>query len=203
MDAREPGATHNAARLDEDVVKRVFDFWFGAPGAEGTYAERKVWFEKDAAFDAEVAMRLRDDYERAAAGALDAPVASAEGCLALTLLLDQVPRNLFRGHPRSCATDAKARAVAERAIAAGYDRAFDAVRRLFLYLPFEHSEDLRDQDRSVALAESLANPEHLRYALRHREIIARFGRFPHRNVTLGRASTAEELEFLKEPYSSF
>jgi uncharacterized protein (DUF924 family) len=123
----------------------------------------------------------------------------------LCILLDQVPRNIFRGTPRAFATDAQARAVARHAVERGFDLAIeDKDRRLFLYLPLEHSEDLADQERCVSLCrERIGDAEYLRYVVRHRDIVARFGRFPHRNAILGRASTAEEEAFLNEPLSSF
>jgi uncharacterized protein (DUF924 family) len=139
-------------------------------------------------------------------------VATPEGALALLILLDQFPRNLFRGTARAYAADAKARAVADAAIAAGHDRVMSSCGRLFCYLPFEHSEALADQDRCVAMFQSIpvapdfdaeTHAGAVRSAHRHREIIARFGRFPHRNAALGRATTPEEAAFLREPNSSF
>ncbi len=145
--------------------------------------------------------------ERAAAGRCADWALEAEPCLALILLLDQLPRNLFRGSAKAFATDAQAREAARAALARGFDRSLPASWRQFIYLPFEHSEDLADQDLSVKLATALArDPAFARaldYAERHRAIIARFGRFPHRNAALGRVSTAEEEAFLKEPGSSF
>lgn len=183
-------------------VEEILGFWFG--GEEGY---REVWFRKDEAFDREVRDRFAEDYERAAAGELDGWMSSPRGCLALILLLDQFPRNLFRGDPRAFATDEKARAVADHAVSTGLDRGLSPVERMFVYLPFEHSESVEDQRRSVelflALDAELEAPEVLDYAVRHREVIERFGRFPHRNEVLGRASTPEEEEFLKEPGSSF
>jgi uncharacterized protein (DUF924 family) len=114
------------------------------------------------------------------------------------LLLDQIPRNIFRGSAHAFATDPLALAAAERAIDAGHDRAVDPALRLFFYLPFEHAEDIAQQARGVALTEALGNAEYTRYAILHRDIIARFGRFPHRNACLGRSSTAQELAFLAE-----
>ena len=144
---------------------------------------------------------------RRAAGALDGWVASARGSLALVLVLDQVPRNLFRGKARAYAYDGEARAVATAAIAQGFDGILLPAERMFLYLPFEHSEALGDQERAIELFAALeAFPETrgiTETARRHAEIIRRFGRFPHRNAALGRAETAEEATFLKEPGSSF
>jgi len=155
------------------------------------------WFAKDDAFDARFRAHCLPLYEAAARGELKAWQTDPEGALALVLLLDQFPRNCFRGEARMFATDAAARAVATAAIDAGHDRAVAPDLRVFFYLPFEHSEDLADQDRSVALAAPLS-AEYLSYAELHRDIIRRFGRFPHRNAVLGRTTTAEEQRFLDE-----
>ena len=187
----------------DDVVRRVLAFWFGAPDADGVLPFRKIWFEKSDAFDAQIVDQFMPDHERAASGDLDTLMSGAEGCLALIILLDQFPRNMFRGDARSYATDGKALHVARHALAQGFDGALQAHQRLFLYLPHEHSENLADQVRYTALALSLDDPDRMKPAHRHREIIERFGRFPHRNAVLGRHSTPQELAFLKEPYSSF
>lgn len=155
------------------------------------------WFRPDAAFDAQLRERFLPAHEAAAAGRLDAWNASADGALALVLLLDQFPRNAFRGTARMYATDVQARKVAEAAIAAGHDRAVDPQLRQFFTLPFMHSEELRDLERCVALNEAIGG-ESLRFARHHRDIVARFGRFPHRNEVLGRPSTSEEESFLAE-----
>ena len=176
---------------------QVFGFWF-APGME------KRWFVKDEAFDAEARGGLGPLHEAAARDGLDSWQDSARGALALVILLDQVPRNLFRGSPRAFKTDAKALSVAKRAIDKGFDGQLRQVERMFLYLPLEHCEGLADQETCVRLfAELDENPEWHDYAVRHRDIVASFGRFPHRNAVLGRESTAEEEAFLKEPGSSF
>ncbi|WP_236025098.1 DUF924 family protein [Arenibaculum pallidiluteum] len=157
----------------------------------------RLWFAKDPAFD----RRFRDCFltahEAAARGDLEDWAANPEGALALAILLDQFPRNAFRGTPRMYETDALARRIADAAIRVGHDRRVDPDMALFLYLPFAHSEASADQDRSVALAERLGEPN-LTHARRHRDIIRRFGRFPHRNVILGRAMTAEEQRYLDE-----
>lgn len=191
---------------DRPRIAALLDFWFGA-GTPDWNEPRKVWWEKDAAFDEELRRRFLEDHLAAASGTLDAWKEEPESCLALVLLLDQLPRNLFRGKPRAFATDEKARQVARHALSQGFDKAVPPVRRSFFYLPFEHSEDLADQHRCVALFEAMAKgPEDkatARFAELHRDIIARFGRFPHRNEALGRETTAEEAEFLKGPNSSF
>jgi uncharacterized protein (DUF924 family) len=181
----------------------VLAFWFGA-GAD--YGKRhKRWFVKDAAFDAELARRFLSLHAELAADRrwLDTPRAS----LARILVLDQFPRNMFRGTARAFATDALALQAARHGVAGGYDRHLLPVERLFVYLPFEHSERLGDQERACELCAPLAafpeTDDVLRYAIAHRDIIKRFGRFPHRNAILGRASTPEELEFLRQPGSGF
>lgn len=183
---------------------QVLDFWFrtSATGADAL-AEREVWWRPDAAFDAACRGRFAGLCERALAGGLDDWAETTHGALALVLLLDQLPRNIHRGRPEAYAGDAKARAAADDAIARGFDAALAPVQRLFLYLPFEHAETLADQDRAVRLIAALDNDGWLDFARRHRDIIARFGRFPHRNAVLGRATTAAEAAFLKEPGSSF
>jgi uncharacterized protein (DUF924 family) len=155
------------------------------------------WYRKDTAFDRAFRDRFLATHEAAARGELDAWAATAGGALALCIVLDQFPRNAFRGSARMFATDAKARDVARAAIQGRFDRQVDAELRQFLVMPFMHSEDLSDQDLCVRLAADLPT-DTLRHALQHREIIERFGRFPHRNAVLGRATTVEEQRFLDE-----
>lgn len=155
------------------------------------------WFRPDAAFDAQLRDRFLPMHEAAAAGALEAREQTPEGALALVLLLDQFPRNAFRGTPRMYATDAQARRVADAALRKGFEEKVAPELRQFFTLPFMHSEELPDLERCVALNEALGG-ESLRYARHHRDIVARFGRFPHRNALLGRASTPEEERFLAE-----
>jgi uncharacterized protein (DUF924 family) len=189
------------------AAQTILDFWFGGE-TEAEFGQRRaLWFKADAAFDQLVGAACHVHHLEAAAGRLDGWAATPKGCLALLILLDQVPRNLFRGSPRAYATDAKALALAHDAVAHGFDRPLHPIQRCFVYLPLEHAETLADQRRSVALFEALA-PEltsktTLAAVHRHYEIIARFGRFPHRNAVLGRVSTEEELAFLTEPNSSF
>jgi uncharacterized protein (DUF924 family) len=180
----------------------VLDFWFqGDPAA---WREQR-WFQRDDAFDAEIRARFALAVESARDGALDAWAATAAGALALVIVLDQFPRNIHRGSHLAFAGDAHARRIAGRALS--WAGGLAPVQRVFLYLPFEHSEDLADQDRSVALFETLrgegAVESAIDYAHRHREVIARFGRFPHRNAALGRTSTAEEEAYLAQPGSGF
>jgi uncharacterized protein (DUF924 family) len=181
----------------------VIDFWFGPEGDPDRERQREIWFKSTVEFDAAVRAALADDYERAAAGRLAEWETSPEGALALVLLLDQVPRNIFRETPRAYATDAMARAVADRALARGFDRAVPPVWRRFLYMPYHHSENLADQHRSAALFDTVARRSDRagslrRYGHTYVEVIERFGRFPHRNAILGRASTPEEIAFLEE-----
>ena len=157
----------------------------------------KKWFEKDAAFDDDIRRRFLALHEAAAAGKLTAWEASAEGALALLILLDQFPRNMFRGQARAFATDPLARAIASRAILNGFDGAFPDMRGFF-YLPFEHSEDLADQQRGLTLYKAAGDADGLKWAGIHADIIRRFGRFPHRNAVLGRVSTPEEQKFLDD-----
>lgn len=184
-------------------ARAVLDFWFG----DG-HAPRDEWFRKDAAFDAGIAARFGPLVERALAGELSAWQTPPDSALALILLLDQFTRNIFRGSPRAFAGDALALSVARSLVAAGGDRTLPPLQRAFVYMPFEHAEDLGAQDEAVRLFTPLAalSPflaEMLDYAQRHRVIVARFGRFPHRNAVLGRASTPEESEFLTQPGSGF
>jgi uncharacterized protein (DUF924 family) len=193
-----------------DPVEEILQFWFDVPDRPGSdYGQqRSVWFKKDPAFDATIRQQFLSLYEQAAAGHLNHWQPQPRPCLALLLLLDQFPRNLFRGDPRSFATDAQALAIAHQAIAQGFDQTLAPVERVFVYLPLEHSENLADQDQCVALFEQLHrhHPDFastLDFAHRHREVIQRFGRFPHRNAILGRPSTPAEAEFLQQPGSGF
>jgi len=156
------------------------------------------WFTKDAAFDSEVARRFSTLWRAAAGGKLARWEDTPEGALALTIVLDQFPRNMFRGDARTYLTDALARAVAGRAIARGFDGEVPHGERQFFYLPFMHSEHLPDQERCVELARGYGDDEFLKYAEQHAEIVRRFGRFPHRNAMLGRAASAEERDFLDD-----
>ena len=185
----------------------VLAFWFGREDDPGYGEFRSQWFQKDGAFDREVTDRFGDLYERAAAGELDAWREEAESCLALVIVLDQFPRNMFRGDARTHTTDGKALDAAKYAIERALDRELPAFGRMFLYMPFMHAENVEDQRRSVELFERLAaepgGPDVVEYAVGHREIVERFGRFPHRNAILGRETTPEEAEFLTQPGSSY
>jgi uncharacterized protein (DUF924 family) len=172
--------------------QQLLDFWFGQ--------NRKAWFEKNSAFDEEIRARFLALYEQAVAGGLADWQQAPKSCLALVILLDQLPRNMFRGTARAFTADPLALAAARIIVERGWDRDMTEDERTFAYLPFEHSESLEDQEKSLRLFEGNANYE---WARRHWEIIRRFGRFPHRNAVLGRASTAEEIKFLKQPGSGF
>ncbi len=175
-----------------NVIAEILDFWF-APGM----AEK--WFASDPDLDREVRARLGALYAEAAAGELVSWRDSAEGCLALLVLLDQTPRNIFRNDPRTYATDEMARAVTQHALDRGFDRELTHNQRGILYLPLLHSESLADKERAVELTRPLTdNPEFHIWAVHHRDIVTRFGRFPHRNEILGRENTAEEAAFLAE-----
>ena len=173
-----------------DEIQAVLDFWF-APGMEAK------WFVRDADVDAEITARFAELYERGHAGSLDDWAETRLGALALTLVLDQFPRNLFRNSPRAFESDQKARTLCRAILARGLDRESTQAERQFLYLPLMHSEALRDQRDSVAAYQALGNADALDFAIRHHDIIAAFGCFPHRNAVVGRQNTPEETEFLK------
>jgi uncharacterized protein (DUF924 family) len=156
----------------------------------------KRWFEKDFAFDQEILERFLPTHEAAAEGELSAWEGNAEGALALLILLDQFPRNMFRNDARAFATDPMARAIAAGALVRGFDAQAPAELRAFFYLPFEHSEDLADQERGIAFYKAAGDTDGLIWAEIHADIIRRFGRFPHRNAVLGRTTTPEEQAFL-------
>jgi uncharacterized protein (DUF924 family) len=185
------------------AASEVLDFWFG--GDLGLY--RPAWFDKDPAFDASVRTRFEDLWREASEGAHDTWLDAPSSALALVVVLDQFPRNMFRGGPAMYASDAQARVAARAMLARGFDLVLPAMARIFAYLPFEHSEDMADQVCSLRLFAGLAfDPARVRSlesARRHHEIVLRFGRFPHRNAVLGRETTAEEAAFLLEPNSSF
>jgi len=172
----------------------VVGFW--------TSAGPTRWFGKSSAFDDAIRLKFEPVHFRAAQGEYVAWASSPEGSLALLILLDQFPRNLFRGTAHAFATDPLARSIADKAIAAGHDQATDAALRLFFYLPFEHSESVTDQQRALALLEAhdaaTGDIDSLKWAVTHYEIIKRFGRFPHRNACLGRETTPEEAAFLED-----
>jgi len=196
--------TENLAVNLPERASALLDFWFGPPDDPARLQQRRIWFGGPPEYDAALREAFLADYEAAAGGGAAVWEETAEGALALVLLLDQVPRNIFRDKPQAYSADALARAVAGRALGRGFDQSVPPVWRVFFYMPFHHSEDLADQRRSVALFASLPrNPDRRggslrRYGRPYVEVIERFGRFPHRNAILGRVSTQEEIEFLKE-----
>jgi uncharacterized protein (DUF924 family) len=155
------------------------------------------WFSKNDAFDERCRTGFFDAHEAAASGKLDDWEETPDGALALVILLDQMPRNMFRGDPRTWATDPLALAIAERALARGFDQQVPRELRQFLYLPFMHAEDLAAQQRSFSIYTAHGDPENLKFAHHHHDIVARFGRFPHRNAVLGRETTPEEAAYLE------
>jgi uncharacterized protein (DUF924 family) len=187
----------------------VLDFWFGAPGSPDAGQPRRAWFVKKDDFDDAIRTRFGATIEQALAGGLrDWDTAGPQGVLARILVLDQFTRNAYRNTPQSFAGDALALAAARQLVDTGADRTLPPLQRAFVYMPFEHAEDAYMQERAVELFGVLAGEhpgfdEMLDYAHRHRGVIARFGRFPHRNAILGRASTPEEAEFLRQPGSRF
>lgn len=187
-------------------IDAVLTFWFGDPTGAITQ-RRKEWFQKDPEFDQCIRDRFLATYEQAAAGQCDRWATTAPGALALILVLDQFPRNLFRQQPQAFATDAKALAVAQAAIAQGWDQDLLPLPRCFVYMPLMHSEARAIQAQAVQLFQPLtaipATEDYYTYALRHQAVIEQFGRFPHRNAILGRPSTPAEVAFLQQPGSSF
>lgn len=175
--------------MSDNAVAEIVSFW--------RQAGPDKWFEADEDFDRTIRSRFLAIHEAAARGELAAFEETAEGALALLILFDQFSRNMFRNSARAFATDDAARAIADRALARGFDQETEATMRQFFYLPFMHSELLADQDRSLRLYEALGDPEQLKFAVTHRDIIVKFGRFPHRNRVLGRETTPAEREFLE------
>ena len=177
----------------------VLDFWF--------LRDRKAWFEKNPAFDEEIRSRFLPLYELAAGARLEGWKSKPKSCIALVILLDQFPRNMFRGTARAFASDPLALDAARAIVDQGWDKTLSPDERMFAYLPFEHSESLADQERCLAMMKEIAvfsqTADLPKWAEAHLVIIRRFGRFPHRNTALGRASTPEEVEFLKTPGSGF
>ena len=181
---------------DPAWVADVLAFWFEKLGRQG-------WFARDAAIDEEIRTRFAPLIGEINGRAIEDSISSPDHVLASLIVLDQFARNVYRGTPQAFAYDELSRAIARLAIALHIDQRVPLDRRVFLYLPFEHSEALADQLRAVELIEALGDAEYTRYAEAHRDVVARFGRFPHRNEILGRPSTPEEIEFLKQPGSAF
>lgn len=175
-----------------DKVQDILTFWFEQAGEE-------KWWVKDPDFDAQIRQRYQDAHTKAAAGQMDHWMESAEGALALILLLDQFPRNIYRGSAFAFATDEKALNLARQALEQGYDKALSVEQASFFYLPFMHSERLEDQEKCVELFEAISDQvPNLPFAIAHRDVIQKFGRFPHRNKVLSRRTTAEEQAYLDD-----
>lgn len=184
--------------IDDAVAtpESILAYWFDE-------LTKDDWFKRSDAVDAEIRRRFAATHLALAAGVPERWRADAEAHLAAIIVLDQLPRNIYRGTPLAFATDGLALAEARHAVDAGHDEAVGVDRRCFFYLPFEHSEALADQDRSVSLFTALGDAEYLDYALRHRDVIRQFGRFPHRNPILGRSSTPAEEDYLSKPGAGF
>ncbi len=191
----------------DPLAAAILEFWFGAEDPASPSTPRDEWFRKDAAFDAEIRERFGTAIAVAVAGGYGEWCATAEGALARVLVLDQFTRNVYRDTPAAFAGDARALATAQDAVDRGLDRALKPFGRWFLYMPFEHAEDPAAQRRSLALFGALAEDAGLaapfEWAQKHADVIARFGRYPHRNAILGRTSTPEEVAFLGQPGSRF
>lgn len=181
------------------AVTRILDFWFGEAGSPESGQPRKFWFEASDEIDAAIRNQFEMDWRVATTGSWDHFAATPRGALALVILFDQFPRNMFRGTKQAFSSDRAALNIARKAVDSGLDADLSEHEKLFLYLPFEHAEDLAMQDRSVELFATLSDPQYLDYAERHRAIVARFGRFPYRNEVLGRETTAEEQAWLDDP----
>ncbi len=188
-------------------IEEILDFWFLPGDGPGFKKSKTKWFNKNDDFDKEITSRFLGDYEKAADGKRDAWQETASGCLALILLLDQFSRNMFRGSAKSFEADPKALEIASHAIDNGFDKTFGPHQRIFFYLPYEHHEDIADQEYCLELIRGIPGAMdeggYYTWAKAHYDIIAQFGHFPHRNEVLGRKSTAEEIEFLKQEGSSF
>jgi uncharacterized protein (DUF924 family) len=194
--------------MTDPRIRHVLDFWFRPENDPMHLQPRPEWFRKDAAFDASIRDGFGTLIEEALAGRIDDWSSTEQGTVARIVVLDQFTRNVFRDTARAFAGDAQALAAAKALVASGRDRVLPAAHRMFVYLPFEHAEDLGLQDECVRLMQALGAADGrfgdlVGYAEKHRVIIRRFGRFPHRNALLGRSSTPDELEFLKQPGSSF
>ena len=182
---------------DTAAIRDILDFWFLPLGDAGYGQTRELWWKSTPELDAEIRTRFGALVDKAIAGGLDHWRRSPDGALALTLLCDQFTRNIHRKTARAFSGDAKARETVRFALARGYPAVYPNDMRLFFYMPFQHSEDLGDQDFCCTLFASQGNPDNDKFAIEHRDIVAKFGRFPHRNEVLGRKDTPEEIEYLK------
>ncbi len=180
-------------KKDDDLIAEILDFWFSEQAS-------KKWFKSTPQFDEEIRRRYEKTWGLARAGSYDHWEEDPDGALALVIILDQFPLNMFRDDARQYSTEARAREVARHAIEQGFDKKMAPQQRAFLYLPFMHSESLADQEYAMQLYQQAGLDDNLRYARHHHDVVKRFGRFPHRNEALGRESTAEELEYLKHAH---
>ncbi|MCW5744880.1 MAG: DUF924 domain-containing protein [Alphaproteobacteria bacterium] len=186
-----------------DLTCRVLAYWFLPPGHPAHGRQRAQWFTSTPALDADIARRFGPAIDLALRGRYNHLAGTPRGALALCVLLDQMTRNAFRGSARAFAGDARARQIAMAALARGFDRRLPVFQRIFLYLPFEHSEARGDQGRFMGLVSRLVRRNGLKYAVQHRDIIVRFGRFPHRNAALGRSDTPAEAAYLAVDHPRF
>lgn len=187
-----------------EITSDVLSFWFATDDHSVDAAAQKFWFQSTPELDRDITERFGEILNKARAGDYDDQLENAEDYLALVIVMDQFPRNIHRGTPDAFASDPKALATAKAAIAKGLDMDIPAPnRRTFMYLPFEHAENLADQDDAVRLISAMGDDNFTRYAEAHRDVIREFGRFPHRNEILGRTSTPEELEYLSKPGAGF
>jgi uncharacterized protein (DUF924 family) len=182
---------------DSPSIRDILDFWFLPLGDPEHGKPREIWWKGPAEFDAEIRARFGAAFDRATAGAFDSWRQSPDGALAHVILCDQLPRNMYRKTARAFAGDDKALETARLALARSYPTAFNLTMRLFFYMPFQHSEALADQQLGCALFAAFEDEETMKHAVEHRDVIVRFGRFPHRNDALGRTCTADELDYLK------
>lgn len=187
-----------------EITQSVLDFWFGPQDSTGQIVPQTHWFKSTPALDSEIADRFGALHTKAINGGFDNTAETADDYLAIVIMLDQFPRNMFRNTPAAFASDPLALSWAKRAVDLGHDLAQPAPhRRMFFYLPFEHSENLDDQDTCVRLMAKLDHEDYLKYAHLHRDVIVAYGRFPHRNAILGRQSTPEEQTYLDQPGAGF
>ncbi len=179
------------------IASIILNFWFGEPGSSSYGQYKDFWFQSTPELDQQIRTQFEPVYKKAVKGELDALSQTPEDSLALVILLDQFPRNMYRGTPQAFASDPKALEVATEALKKKFDQDLLPLQKMFLYLPFEHSEDIKNQEKSVTLFKALGDEAVLKYAIEHRDIIAQFGRFPHRNAILGRENTLKEINFLE------
>lgn len=185
--------------LSHQITSQILTFWFGEPSSPDYGRPKGFWFQSTPQLDQDIRNLFEDYYKKATKGGLDDLQQTPEGSLALVILLDQFPRNMYRGTAQAFGSDGQALEIAKSAVAKGFDKQLLPMQKLFLYLPFEHSECLEDQERSVELYKALGDQGALDYAVQHYDIIAQFGRFPYRNVVLNRESTPKEIIFLENP----